>query len=780
MAEVYIDVEGLTNAEDVGRYVGALGLSGSHVAGVDRINLLGRLLNGAGVVILTGPEGAPFWQLASLEVKIRVEPDGYEVKERFSNRGEWAYRAVGFNTAVSRQLLSRKTPVPDDDWRYHNWSRARDLLSVLEDMDVDPLIVTEFPVEQRGVDNGLEILASKENFLALDWEWDIETAEPIGMSIGTLEDALYVPVWASDFDNRGAGKELQQGFSAFCLSGGQGVLHGGRADLGTQFQGDPLDLVGVSDLDDTMVMAYLCGEPILALKDLTRKYIGRDPVEFPGNLSSLPVGLATRYAGADARNTYDLFGRLAGILVEREQWSVYRDIERPLVPIVASMERYGIPVDLQRVKRAYRATVAIEQGVRRAILDNYGYDVAKDSAKDFEHNEARQFVASVRGSDPGTLDQRVLTLFPEGEIDLLLLHRRSRTLRRNFLGRALRYHYAATHPGAERRLFKARQRFTEKGKLTDLGQFLEWKSKWSELGDPDHFRYFPRYNQAGSMDAENRAAPRSGRLSSSGPNIQQQPRAMRDIFVPPPGCYWWSYDYSGLELHIAAALSQDETMLRVLNEVCPDGKCSHFPKHGDLHSVLQYQVKELTGQVMDRSNIIKPFNFEQLYGGGAGKGVEIVAKGRTYISLETAKTVIKGHEQAFEGFHRWAAKRRKVHADCGYATTLMGRRRYIPELRSRDSERQSYGARAGINHEIQGTAADIVKLAMIRVVPVLRKYGAHMAAQVHDELDGWIPMDADIDGFNREMVEAMTSVELPGIKLKVEGGANGTSWAEVH
>ena len=770
-----MDEEGLTYAEDKAAYLAALGIAGEAVT--SRLGLLGRLLHGAGCSILTGPRGVAFWQIVSPEVKIRVVPDDIEVKERFTDLREWAYRAVGFSPTVSKQLLARKTPVPVDDWRYSNWVAAAELLAALESADNgDNLVVEDFPVEQWRVEDGLRFFRENNAFVALDWEWDIETGEPVGWSVADSSRTAYVPLRASDFTG-GFELESRQAFTDYLNGGGSATLHGGRADLGTQFCGDPIDLVGKADIDDTMVMAYLAGEPILNLKDLSRKYLGRDPVAFPGNLSELPVSLATRYAGADARNTYDLFGKLAAVLYERGQWDVYREIERPLVPIVASMERYGIPVDIASVKAAYRRAVAVEQGVRRSILDNYGFDVAKDTG-DFEHNEARQFVASVRGADPGTLDQRTLTTFPEGEIDLLLLHRRSRTLRRNFLGRALKYYHAANHPTAERRLFKSRQRFTKAGKLTDLGQFLEWKTQWERLEDPTQFRYFPRFNQAGSMDQENRSAPRSGRFSSSSPNFQQQPRGMREIFVPPPDMLWWSFDYSGLELHIAAALSQDAAMLESLTKVCSSLPCEHKPKCGDLHSAFQYKLYDLTGSLMDRA-LVKTGNFEQLYGGGAGKLVEIVAKDRTHISLETAQAVVEGHKKAFPGFHAWADERRKVHKNLGYATTYMGRRRYIPEIKSRDPERQSYGSRAGINHEIQGTAADIVKIAMRLVAPVLREYGAHMCAQVHDELDGWIGEDADVKSFMREMEEAMTSIELPGMKLKIEGSV-GKSWGEAH
>lgn len=793
MARVFIDTAGLTTVgvSALRPYLLALGLVGEPV--LDRLSLLARLREGAGCVILTGPEGAPFWSLVSKEVKVRVAPDDEEYGFRTDTVDEWALRAVGCNSATVTTLLKRKTPPPVSHKYHEQWVAAQSLLARLDAVGpAAPIIEEDFHAEQWTVDEGEQLLGT-DMLLAVDGEWDIETAVPTGVSLGTPEVAGYVPLWASDYQpagnnpqrpnlsSDGDGPRLKQAVARRLLSGKPTIMHGGRADLNALFDGEPLDLHGKADLDDTMVMAYLCGEPVLALKELARTHLSLDPVDFPGNLSELPVGLGTRYAAADARNTYDLYARLARTLVEREQWGVYSQIEKPLVPLIASMEREGVPLDLEECKRLYRDTVAVEQGVRRAIRDNYGFDVANDNGKTLDTNEARQFVAWARGGrDPGTLDQRVLTMFPEGEIDLLLLHRRSRTLRRNFLGRALRYYYAATHPGHDAHLFKARKRFTEKGELTDLGQYLEWRRQWSALGTPDTFRYFPRFNQAGSMDGENRRAPRSGRLSSSGPNFQQQSRLIRSIYVPPPGCVWWSWDYSGLELHIAAALSQDKEMLRVLTEVCPDGKCTHKPKHGDLHGYLQKIVQDMTGHEYERAVVVKPFNFMELYGGSPAKGVEIVAKSRTYISLETAQHIDAGHHAAFPGYWRWAEGRHEFHARYGYGETLFGRRRYEPDIFSRDSERRSYALRALLNHEIQGTGADIVKMAMNLTVPILRKYGAHMAAQVHDELDGWISETADLAGFRAEMEEALTSIILPGgLRLKVEGGF-GKNWGEAH
>ena len=159
--------------------------------------------------------------------------------------------------------------------------------------------------------------------------------------------------------------------------------------------------------------------------------------------------------------------------------------------------------------------------------------------------------------------------------------------------------------------------------------------------------------------------------------------------------------------------------------------------------------------------------------------VRILRKMRAFITLETAEAIVKGHEFAFPVYHQWARDTLALCRERGYSETLFGRRRYLPELYSPDSEVRGNAERAAVNHVIQGTAADIVKLAMVRLQPVLKRYGAHLAIQVHDELDGWIGETEDIEGFKREMSEAMTSIELPGIRLKVDGGV-GKSWGEAH
>ena len=505
------------------------------------------------------------------------------------------------------------------------------------------------------------------------------------------------------------------------LAGLPTVFHGARADLAVQYDGDPIELVDTPP-HDTQVLAYLLGEPDVHLKVLTKKLLGRDPIAYSSTLANEPYETQRAYAASDARNTYDLFLNLAPRLKEKGQDRVYAEIERPLVPIIASMEKFGSPVDTHVLLALYRDHVTVEEGLRRAIRDHYGFDVKSD-------DQTKLLIKSQTGFDPGTLDKRVLSRNPAGYIDLISAYRHTRTRRRAFLGRTIK--------------------------------------RWVAAGRPEDFRLYPRYNQAGSP--EGRAAPRTGRLSSADPNLMNQPHEIRSMFVGPPGYKYWSFDYKGLELCIGAALSGDEAMLRVLR----DGEDG-----GDLHTLFQRRIFELTGKQVPRV-VAKRAMFEQQYLGGADTLVRILAEERAFIDIDTAEQLVGAHARAFPQYHEaaglWIAHGRER----GYGETLFGRRRYIPELTSRDATVRGHGERACANVRIQGTAADVVKIAMRRVVPVLLRYNGHLSVQVHDELCGWVPAAVDASAFVLDMKAAMQSVEVPGITLTVTGGV-GANWAEVH
>ena len=780
-----LDLPGLAENQPVNvliEYAQVLGLTPDEVIVTpqQRAEYLRRLRHGAGYEIITGPSGAPYWGLVSIEVKVSVVPDGYEYTERFDDEKRWGLTAAGFDRSAVTALLNRRTELSTTDPRYARWRISEAFRWDLEGGG-DALIIEQFPVEVWDIEQMFNRMAEG-RLHALDWEWNTEDWSPEGLAYADEEVTAYLPFVAKDveYDERVA-QEAKVRFSNHLLSGAEVIFHEARADIGAMFIPDPIILLDTNhQIHDTKVQAYLTGEPDLHLKVLgPKEFPDRLPLNYPGSMQKLPVATAARYAGMDARMTYDLFHVYKKRLEQQGQWEVYEKIERPLTPMVASMERYGVPLDLEAVKEEYKTAVTLEQRVRQAVRDNYGYDLANDE-------QTKDWLQSVLGYRPGSLDQRELTMYPQGEVDLILLFRRNRTLRRNFLGRALKYYYSWQR--GTNRLFKGKVRETRKVP-NEREKFEDWKARMGRV-EQGMFRYFPQFNQAGPVDQEHRTAPRSGRFSSSNPNIQQPPRKTRRIFVPPPGYLWWSFDYSGLELTISADESSDKRMLGVLNEldtgVCYDcGQeaakfCSNCErKLGDLHGAFRGVLHKITGRWLDRSEIVKPGNFEQLYGGGVGKFIEIVAKSRTHIDWETGAAVVEGHPVAFPDFHVWKGEKVAAAYRDGGARTAYGRWRGLPELRLSDDSLVGYAERVAVNHVIQGTAADVVKIAMQRVAPVLRKYGAHLALQVHDELDGWVPENVDIEAFKRDVVESLQSVELKRTKLRVEGDV-GRNWGEAH
>ena len=257
-------------------------------------------------------------------------------------------------------------------------------------------------------------------------------------------------------------------------------------------------------------------------------------------------------------------------------------------------------------------------------------------------------------------------------------------------------------------------------------------------------------------------APATGRMSSSKPNLMQQGRHIRTIFKAPAGAQFWSFDYAQGELRLAASISRDPAMLAAFQGENPV----------DLHEALRQQTYRESGTLVDRP-VVKTFNFEQLYFGGARTGRRILAVARSFISQETAEAMVLAHTNLFRVYRKNAEERMAEADRQGYAETLDGRRRYLPELRSHDPDVRGNALRAAGNHGIQGTLADMIKKATRKAVGVWRETQAHHSIQAHDELCGWV--GGDVVRLMQGMEEAMyVEMEVP---LVAEGHV-GRNWAE--
>lgn len=731
----YIDIEGLTLTGDGEKYATALALRGQYIT---RDEALRTLYITQGIVaktsgydeVFTSPTGRHFFSIFPPTLLVHVVPDGYDYKYRTDNIDEWSYYAAGCTERECRELLARDTAPTPAHRLYGKFLQAKvwqkNLRSVRSTVLDSPLrqhsditVITE-------LENQLKYLTSIDYDVVIDLEWTIDKRELISIQCTALDAlstirATYLATYAHTRGRPNANDNWNRGLTHLLKRlnslGKKVVLHNAKADINQFYEGDPLDLFSLN-IHDTILMAYVAGEQELGLKELTKNVLKRPVMALPKDLHLQPLDVQVKYGIADVENTRDLYWVLKRKLEETNQWDVYDNIERPLVPIIASMEKFGSLLDVKQLKHLHEQFSYVEEALRSHVWAKTRLDISDDK-------QQRAYIQKNLGYDIGSLDKRVLSSISGDWMDTLLGYRNMRTLRRNFLGK----HIAQAH--------------------SSLGEYYA----------------YPTFNQAG-RDTETgswRNAPATGRFSSANPNFQNQPRELRDCFVPPSGHELVSLDYSALELRVAAAVSQDPVMLAILNA------------GDDIHAFMQSRILEETGIKVTRTGA-KNANFNLRYGGSGDMLVTIAAKERAFLPYEVAEKIVEVDRNTYQGYWKWYEGVVDSARKNGYSESLWGRRRYNADLNSRDNTRRAHAERAAANMVVQGTAADIIKIAMRRLVPVIQTYAAHLAIQVHDELVFWVP-DANVSKFLQAAKAIMESVELPGIKLKVEGNA-GRNWAE--
>ena len=266
----------------------------------------------------------------------------------------------------------------------------------------------------------------------------------------------------------------------------------------------------------------------------------------------------------------------------------------------------------------------------------------------------------------------------------------------------------------------------------------------------------------------NQTVAATGRLSSSDPNLQNIPirttigREIRRGFVAPSGSLLLTADYSQIELRILAHFSGDEVFVRAFRE----GKDVHRETAAVIFDV---PVEDVTGGMRDQA---KTVNFATLY----GQGPFGLAR-QLGIPMDEAKRFIAQYFERFAGVRRFLDEQVEQARELGYVATLMGRRRFIPELRARAWNVRQFGERVAQNTPIQGTAADLIKVAMIRLRDVLHGVpDVRMVLQVHDELVFEVARDR-VDEVTGTVVEVMESAMELNVPLRVDAGA-GETWYE--
>ena len=269
----------------------------------------------------------------------------------------------------------------------------------------------------------------------------------------------------------------------------------------------------------------------------------------------------------------------------------------------------------------------------------------------------------------------------------------------------------------------------------------------------------------------NQTITATGRLSSSDPNLQNIPirgedgKEIRKAFIPEPGCLFFSADYSQIELRVMAHLSQDPQMIEVFRE----GKDLHAATAANIY---KKPIEEVTRDERTKS---KRANFGIIYGITVFGLAE-----RLDIPRDEAKMLIDGYFATFPEVHDYMEKSKEIARKQGYVTTLFGRRRYLPDINSANSVVRGFAERNAINAPIQGTAADIIKVAMIHIFQRFKAEGirSKMILQVHDELNFSVYPD-EKEKVERIVLEEMQNAFHMSVPLVADSGF-GDNWLEAH
>lgn len=444
------------------------------------------------------------------------------------------------------------------------------------------------------------------------------------------------------------------------------------------------------------------------------------------NMGDLEPKDIYKYACEDADVTLRLMKPLAEELRKNSLEEVFQNIEMPLMPVLARMERNGVVLDTETLKE-----VENDFTVRLQTLEKDIYELA---GHEFTINSPRQ-VGEV--------------LF--GELKLSEKVKKTKSGQYSTSEEVLRDLHSK-HPIVQKIL-------DYRGLKKLLSTYVEALPK---LINPATGHIHTSFNQAVTA---------TGRLSSSNPNLQNIPvrgedgREIRKAFIPEAGEIFFSADYSQIELRIMAHLSGDEHMIEAFN-------AGH-----DVHSATAARIfhKDIKDISKDERRKAKTANFGIIYGISAFGLAE-----RMDVSRTEAKELIDSYFEMYPKIKEYIAKAVDTAREKGYIETEFGRRRYLPDINSRNAVVRGYAERNAVNAPIQGTAADIIKIAMIRVQQRLDAEGckARMMLQVHDELNFSVPTD-EFDKVKRIVIEEMQGAYKMSVPLEADCG-EGKNWLEAH
>ncbi len=502
--------------------------------------------------------------------------------------------------------------------------------------------------------------------------------------------------------------------------------------------------IAMSPIDDTMVISFDLdagrSEDGIGgghgMDQLSERHLGHTPLSFKDvcgtgkkaiSFAEVPLDRATEYAAEDADVTWRLYQHLKPRLSEEGGTRIYERVDRPLIAVVAMMEREGIKVDRARLSKLSeefaRETARLEAEIHQLAGEEFTVGSPKQLG-DILFDKLGYKGGRKGKSGQYSTDQSVL----EG--------------------------LAAQGADIARKVLEWRHMAKLKSTYTDALQ---------DAINPDTGRVHTSYSLVGAQ---------TGRLSSTDPNLQNIPvrtdigRQIRQAFVAEPGNVLLAADYSQIELRLAAHMADVPTLKEA------------FAQGEDIHArTAQEMFGEVTRDTRARA---KTINFAILYGISRWG-----LAGRLEVEPEDAQAMIDTYFQRFPGIQRYIHETLESVRHCGFSETLFGRKTWFPRINSKNQMERQGSERAAINAPIQGTSADIIKRAMARMIPALREAGldrVRMLLQVHDELVFELP-EGDVEAASSIIREVMARAAEPAVTLSVPLGVEigtGLNWDAAH
>lgn len=687
-----------------------------------------------------------FLATIKIDVPISLDMDALKREAPDESKLRQIFEELEFRTLIDRILKKEEGPAPlplfadkteavqGDLFAFFSGNGTNDAEnSKLETLDSLHCKYYLIDSEDKRSDLVQKLLTSE--ILSLDTETtgtEPMEAELVGMSFSIAEnEAFYVPVPSERSEALKIVNEFRPVFeNEKSLKVGQNIKY----DM-IVLQNYGVEVKGA--LFDTMIAHYVLqpelrhGMDYLAEIYLHYQTIPIDELIGPKgknqkNMRDLAPEEVYRYACEDADVTLKLKKVLEKELKENDAEALFYEIEMPLVPVLVTIERNGVLLDTEALKASSAHFSAQLENIEKEIYALAGetFNIASPKQVGEVLFDKLKIVEKAKKTKTG---QYVTS----EEVLESLRHK---------------------HPVVEKIL-------EHRGLKKLLGTYID---ALPQLINPRTGRVHTSFNQTVTA---------TGRLSSSNPNLQNIPirdengKEIRKAFIPDEGCLFFSADYSQIELRIMAHLSEDQNMIDA------------FRSNHDIHAATAAKIykKEIEEVDADMRRKAKTANFGIIYGISVFGLAE-----RMNVDRKEAKELIEGYFETYPEVKAYMDKSVKVAQEKGYVETIFHRKRFLPDINSRNAVVRGYAERNAINAPIQGSAADIIKVAMIRIHQRFLKEGiqAKMILQVHDELNFSVPLN-EKEKVEKIVIEEMERAYSMQVPLKADCGW-GKNWLEAH